>query len=637
MSRQVSDYLSEINDHIFLPGLQREFVWNPRQIEELFDSLIRDYPIGAITEWRVRAANISDYNSYNFLRMYVADDYRPPDPVLAEYDLYNQEVEDKEPEILIIDGQQRLNSLYIGVEGGITVYNGGRGKPSDELQYWEGQRLCVDLFGHPEYDRDDTAGDYGFEFKSTGKFGGTDETGYTMTGDTRHLWMPVGELWNGGNDGSSGNSTVLEGRTLSEVVDEYVDTAELRADNETRYQLRSISMAVARDITSNVLQDDLETDSTNKDRSEIPEIFTRLNMEGSDPKPYQLLLSKLMSYWPYAEEEDERINPREVIQDWIDEFKQKFPEYEQEIDRKLFLRYTAYLVGTDLLRSNLSSIDEERMDEMRERWLYNEPVVAGRRFEWFRTSLEKAFQTVIESGIRSSVMNTMPIFALLGVFYYQNPDAEVSDANRESVFQFVARALLLNKYYQVLTYGKCRNWMRYLREWEPEPDEPIVFPGEELFESENISPSAEDIRRVVANARYESSPGEPVFTDTDVTAVLGLIEESYTQSTSTSIGDYSVDHIYPKSRAESVSESIGETIDLNRIGNLQLLPHEMNEEIKSDQWPHDWLDDLGNAEAERIQRVNQYPDIEPTPENAQAFIRAREEQITDYLIDKYVK
>ncbi|MFC7175155.1 hypothetical protein ACFQL0_20750 [Haloplanus litoreus] len=130
-----------------------------------------------------------------------------------------------------------------------------------------------------------------------------------MTGETRHLWMPVGELWNGGDECGTGNSTVLEGRSLSEVVDEYVDTAELRADNETRYQLRSISMAVARDITSNVLQDDLETDSTNKDRSEIPEIFTRLNMEGSDPKPYQLLLSKLMSYWPYAEEEDERINP----------------------------------------------------------------------------------------------------------------------------------------------------------------------------------------------------------------------------------------------------------------------------------------------------------------------------------------
>jgi len=123
-----------------------------------------------------------------------------------------------------------------------------------------------------------------------------------------------------------------------------------------------------------------------------------------------------MSYWPYAEEEGERINPREVIQDWIDEFKQKFPEYEQEIDRKLFLRYSAYLVGTDLLRSNLSSIDEDRMDEMRERWLYNDPVVAGRRFEWFRTSLEKASQTVIESGIRSSVMNTMPISPCLACF-----------------------------------------------------------------------------------------------------------------------------------------------------------------------------------------------------------------------------
>jgi len=95
---------------------------------------------------------------------------------------------------------------------------------------------------------------------------------------------------------------------------------------------------------------------------------------------------------------------------------------------------------------------------------------------------------------------------------------------------------------------------------------PPFSPGEELFESENISPSAEDIRRVVANARYESSPGEPVFTDTDVTAVLGLIEESYTQSTSTSIGDYSVDHIYPKSRKESVSESVGKLLILIESG-----------------------------------------------------------------------
>jgi len=43
----IKDVLTEIeNGKLFLPAIQRKFVWNEEQITKLFDSLMRGYPIG---------------------------------------------------------------------------------------------------------------------------------------------------------------------------------------------------------------------------------------------------------------------------------------------------------------------------------------------------------------------------------------------------------------------------------------------------------------------------------------------------------------------------------------------------------------------------------------------------------------
>jgi len=43
----IKDVLTEIeNGTLFLPAIQRKFVWNEEQITKLFDSLMRGYPIG---------------------------------------------------------------------------------------------------------------------------------------------------------------------------------------------------------------------------------------------------------------------------------------------------------------------------------------------------------------------------------------------------------------------------------------------------------------------------------------------------------------------------------------------------------------------------------------------------------------
>ena len=46
-SEAVQAVLPRINSTFFLPALQREFVWTADQICELFDSLMRRYPISA--------------------------------------------------------------------------------------------------------------------------------------------------------------------------------------------------------------------------------------------------------------------------------------------------------------------------------------------------------------------------------------------------------------------------------------------------------------------------------------------------------------------------------------------------------------------------------------------------------------
>jgi hypothetical protein len=630
MSRSVKDYLTGINGYIFLPGLQREFVWSPSQVAELFDSLIRDYPVGILTEWNVRSSNVDDFNSYRFLTDYISTKGHPPDEVLdAGFSRYNSPMaDDVTPEVLIIDGQQRLNSLYIGVCGQIAEYCGGSGYPRDDVSNWDRKELCIDLFGHPDFDDDDVYGDYEFRFRRVAGFGKSSDTGYEESRGRHRLWMPVGELWDREENG------LVDQRASQDVVGEYVEAAEMPIDEPTRFHLQNIANTVVRDLHSEVLTADLKNDSVDHDTPEIPEIFQRLNMEGEDPKPYQLFMSRLMSYWPYADDDELRINPRERVEEWIDDFCHDYPEYEQYIDRDLFMRYSSYLIKRDLLKGDIKRLDEDDMDHLRQKWLSGGRSATFGRFEWFRNSLARAFETIISTGIRKKVMHNMPMFAVLGEFYYYNPDAEVNDKNRNAVFQFIAQCLLLNESYAVFTIGNARSWMRYLHDRQGEYE---VFPGDELLAHENLNPAREDIRLVVKNAHYSGEPGQPVFTNRNVAAILGLLDDAYTSHATRDIGDYDVDHIFPVNKWEDVETAVGSEVDLNRIGNLQLLYRSLNREEKRDMWPEEWFDTISEAEEAEIRRVNQYPDVSLEPELVEEFIDAREEQLINHLDEEYVK
>ncbi len=93
----------EANGGFWLPNIQRPFVWKEDQIERLFDSLMRKYPISTLLVWKTKSKIkhrkfIDNYSTGIKLTHY----YVP---------------ENERPKLLVLDGQQRLQSLFIGLCG----------------------------------------------------------------------------------------------------------------------------------------------------------------------------------------------------------------------------------------------------------------------------------------------------------------------------------------------------------------------------------------------------------------------------------------------------------------------------------------------------------------------------------------
>ena len=103
--------IRNIDDRTFLlPAIQRKFVWSPQQICVLFDSLMRGYPINTFMVWDVTTAKVKDeYKFYGFLNDYCERFRESNEHVPTKGDFKDFKA--------VIDGQQRLTSIYIGLKG----------------------------------------------------------------------------------------------------------------------------------------------------------------------------------------------------------------------------------------------------------------------------------------------------------------------------------------------------------------------------------------------------------------------------------------------------------------------------------------------------------------------------------------
>ena len=108
---KVSTLINQIdNGTLLLPEFQRCFVWNRGQIRQLMRSLYLEYPIGGLLTWETSA-----------LRSQIAT---------AECEEYRQS-----PRVLLLDGQQRMSTLYAIIRGKPPTFFDGDPRVFDGLSF----------------------------------------------------------------------------------------------------------------------------------------------------------------------------------------------------------------------------------------------------------------------------------------------------------------------------------------------------------------------------------------------------------------------------------------------------------------------------------------------------------------------
>jgi hypothetical protein len=131
--RKIVGFLNNADEDggFWLPNIQRPFVWSEEQICRLFDSIMREYPISTLLIWKTTSAIrhrkfIDNWKS----TLHLSDFYVPSN---------------KKKKCLVLDGQQRLQSLSIGLCGS-----------------FEGKELCLDVLSGQVTAPDDVK--YRFKF-----------------------------------------------------------------------------------------------------------------------------------------------------------------------------------------------------------------------------------------------------------------------------------------------------------------------------------------------------------------------------------------------------------------------------------------------------------------------------------------
>jgi hypothetical protein len=129
--RKIVSYLN--NDEaegggFWLPNIQRPFVWSEEQIGRLFDSIMREYPISTLLVWKTREAVKHRKFIDNYRRDIKLTDFYVPDNTHSK--------------MMVLDGQQRLQSLFIGLRGScegrelyFDVLSGGVAAAPEDIRF----------------------------------------------------------------------------------------------------------------------------------------------------------------------------------------------------------------------------------------------------------------------------------------------------------------------------------------------------------------------------------------------------------------------------------------------------------------------------------------------------------------------
>lgn len=347
----ISDAIDRIRAHRFLlPAIQREFVWGPEKIEWIFDSLLQGYPIGSFLFWEVRGhVAKSDYKYYEFLRVY-RERFATRNPEFSTHGHTDF--------IAVLDGQQRLTALHIGLVG-TYAYKRPRVWWEDNEYALPTRKLYMNVAGQAPEDDAEAGRLYEFKFLTDGEYNAEPRK-----------WFLVGRMLE--LAGAYELNQMLK-------VEQYQDS---------EFAARALSKLHSVIHTERVVNYYLITQS---DTDRALNVFVRVNSGGEPLSLSDMLMSTVIANWTR--------DARQEIFGLVDEIR----GMGFFISKDLVMKACLYLYSSDI-RYKVSNFSAEQVRPYEENW------------DAIRASIVALFRLVGDFGYDESTLASKN--ALLPILYW---------------------------------------------------------------------------------------------------------------------------------------------------------------------------------------------------------------------------
>ena len=318
----IKDVLGKIVETGYvLPSIQREFVWGTDQIEKLFDSILRDYPIGSLLLWEIPPSKVESYKFYRFLDKYHELDARHNPPATLSQVAGVRAV---------LDGQQRLTALVIGLLGSYAEKLPNKRRTNRAA--YPVKYLCIDLLN--------PTGEEAPEFRYRLRFLAEDE----MRTDNEELWVRTADLY----------------RKLKKISDvtTFLMREEIRSATKERASFAGDTLGKIYECIHSKLSINyfLERDG---DLEKVLQIFIRTNSGGTKLSYSDLLLSIATAAWA-------NVDAREEIHRFVDELNSVNEELSFEKD--FVLKAALVLADIPDIRFSVENFNAGNMATIEQKW-----------------------------------------------------------------------------------------------------------------------------------------------------------------------------------------------------------------------------------------------------------------------------
>lgn len=539
-----------------LPAIQREFVWKPEQICRLFDSLLQDYPFGTFLFWKIKPENREKYQFYQFMQHY------------HERDNYHCENVSKLPDrefTAVLDGQQRITALNIGLRGSFAWKLNGKWWSNDDA--FPVRYLYLNLLGEPNLE---TGSKYQFEFL-------TEDRG-SIISDSEY-WFKVARIMNEDED---------------ELVDEVQDSDILTTDQkkEARKALRELYRTIH-------FKDKIAYyEESDQSLEKVLNIFIRMNSGGTTLSYSDLLLSIAVAQWG-------DLDAREEIHNLVDEMNRVGDGF--NISKDLVLKAGLMLSDIGSVGFKVENFNKENMAILEANW------------HSIKEALILSMQLLASYGFNAQNLRAnSAVLPLAYYLYHRKLDlsylSRVEHAeDRERIRHWLVRSMLKASG----IWGSGLDTLLTLLRAD------IQQFGSDSFPVDKIESTMQQRGK---SLRFDDEEvdelAELSYKNPRTFALLTLIFPGFDFS-----HHFHVDHIYPKglfTKSKLTKAGVPEELQdqmieaSNRLPNLQLLEGSVNNQ-KRQKMPHDWyLQQWPNSEARQSHLQSQA--ISSLPEDLQEFM-----------------